>query len=70
MLQFKNPNGVIIDKTAYECECGDIYYNEKKVGVLELESDSALGSYYHITLDNGKEFHDHYFDEKDIIKHI
>ena len=43
---------------------------KKKVGVFELESDSALGSYYHITLDNGKEFHDHYFDEKDIIKHI
>ena len=70
MLQFKNPSGVVIDKTAYHCECGDVYYNEKKVGVFELESDSALGSYYHITLDNGKEFHDHYFDEKDIIKHI
>ena len=70
MLQFKNPNGVVINKTTYECECGDVYYNEKKVGVFELESDSALGSYYHITLDNGKEFHDHYFDEKDIIKHI
>jgi len=45
MLQYKNPNGVVIDKNGYDCECGDIFYKEKKVGTFELESDSALGSY-------------------------
>jgi len=70
MLQYKNSKGVLVDKNGYDCECGDIFYKEKKVGIFELENDSALGSYYHITLDSGKQFHDHYHDDNDIIKHL
>ena len=70
MLQYKDSKGNIVERTNYDLECGDIYYNNKKVGVFELESDSALGSYYHITLDNGKQFHDHYHDDNDIVSEL
>jgi hypothetical protein len=52
-------------------ENGDVFYNDTKNRcVSSIEHDSNLGSYYLIILNNGKEFHDHYFEDKDIIKHI
>jgi hypothetical protein len=70
MLIYKDYYGIEVDKTGYDIEGGNVLYKNEKVGVFELESDSALGSYYLITLNNGKQFHDHYFEDKDIIKHI
>ncbi len=69
-LILKDKKGNEIDKSSYDVESGNIFYKEKKVGIFELENDSALGSYYHITLDSGKQFHDHYHDDNDIIKHL
>ena len=68
MFIFKNKKGKVIDKTGYDEEKGNIYYNNKKVGTFELENDSALGSYYLYTIDDGSQYHDHYFEDKDIIK--
>ena len=68
MFILKNKKGGVVDKTSYEEEKGNIYYNNKKVGVFELEHDSALGSYYLYTIDTGGQYHDHYFEDKDIIK--
>ena len=62
-LILKNKKGKVIDKCGYEEEGGNIFYKEKKVGTFELEHDSALGSYYLYTIDNGKQYHDHYFIE-------
>ena len=70
MLIYKDYYGEKVDKTGYDIEGGNVFYNNKKVGVFELESDSALGSYYLITLNNGEQFHDHYFEDKDIIAKI
>jgi len=70
MLIYKNREGNVVDKTGYKEEGGYVFYDNKKVGWFELESDSALGSYYLITLNNGKQFHDHYFEDKDIIAKI
>ncbi len=70
MLQYKNKKGEIIEKYEDDCESGEVFYNNKKVGLFEIEHDSNLGSYYHIVLHNGKGFHDHYHDDNDIIKHI
>ena len=66
-LILKNKKGKVIDKCGYEEESGNIFYKEKKVGTFELEHDSALGSYYLYTIDNGKQYHDHYFIEETII---
>ena len=68
MFILKNKKGGVVDKTSYDEEKGNIYYNNKKVGVFELEHDSALGSYYLYTMDNGKQYHDHYFIEEKIIQ--
>ena len=68
MFILKNKKGEVVDKTSYDEEKGYIYYNNKKVGVFELEHDSALGSYYLYTIDNGKQYHDHYFIEEKIIQ--
>ena len=70
MLIYKDRYGVEVDKTGYDIEGGNVIYKNKKIGVFELESDSALGSYYLITLSNGNQFHDHYFEDKDIISKI
>ena len=70
MLIYKDYFGVEVDKTGYKVEGGNVLYKGKKVGVFELESDSALSSYYLITLNNGEQFHDHYFEDKDIIAKI
>jgi hypothetical protein len=70
MLIYKNREGNVVDKTGYEEEGGFVFYDNRKVGVFELENDSALGSYYLITLNNGRQFHDHYFEDKDIIAKI
>jgi hypothetical protein len=67
-LILKNKKGKVIDKCGYEEEGGNIFYKEKKVGTFELEHDSALGSYYLYTIDNGKQYHDHYFIEETIIQ--
>ena len=68
MFILKNKKGEVVNKTSYDEEKGNIYYNNKKVGVFELEHDSALGSYYLYTIDNGKQYHDHYFIEEKIIQ--
>jgi len=68
MFILKNKKGAVVNKTSYDEEKGNIYYNNKKVGVFELEHDSALGSYYLYTIDNGKQYHDHYFIEEKIIQ--
>jgi len=68
MFILKNKKGEVVNKTSYDEEKGNIYYNNKKVGVFELEHDSALGSYYLYTMDNGKQYHDHYFIEEKIIQ--
>ena len=68
MFILKNKKGGVVDKTSYNEEKGNIYYNNKKVGTFELENDSALGSYYLYTIDDGNQYHDHYFEDKDIIK--
>jgi len=70
MLVYKNREGNVVDKTGYEEEGGFVFYENRKIGVFELEHDSALGSYYLITLSNGNQFHDHYFEDKDIIAKI
>ena len=70
MLQYKNKNGDTIERYEDDCDSGDVFYNDKKVGTFDIEHDSNLGSYYLIVLDSGKEFHDHYFSDSDIIKHL
>jgi hypothetical protein len=70
MLVYKNKEGEIIEKYENDSENGDVFYNDKKIGTFDIEHDSNLGSYYLIILNNGKEFHDHYFEDKDIIKHL
>ena len=70
MLIYKNREGNVVDKTGYEEEGGFVFYENRKIGFFELNHDSALGSYYLIILNNGQQFHDHYFEDKDIIKHI
>jgi hypothetical protein len=67
MLIYKNKKGDIVDKNSYDEEEGNIFL---KIGIFELNYDSALGSYYLITLDNGEQFHDHYFEDKEIINKI
>jgi hypothetical protein len=59
MLIYKNKKGDIVDKTGYDEEEGNIFLKDQKIGIFELNHDSALGSYYLITLDNGEQFHDH-----------
>ena len=66
-LVFKNAKGKVIDKTGYDEEKGNIYYNKKKVGEFSLNSDSHLGSYYLLQV-GGEEYHDHYFTEESIIQ--
>ena len=68
MLQYKNKKGDIIERYEDDCESGDVFYNNKKVGTFELNHDSNLGSYYLYIMNEGREFHDHYFEDKDIIK--
>jgi len=68
MFILKNKKGGVVDKTSYDEEKGNIYYNNKKVGTFELNHDSNLGSYYLYIMNDGREFHDHYFEDKDIIK--
>ena len=46
MFILKNKKGGVVDKTSYDEEKGNIYYNNKKVGTFELNHDSNLGSYY------------------------
>ena len=70
MLQYKNKNGDTIQRYEDDCDSGDVFYNDIKVGTFDIEHDSKLGSYYHITLNSGKQFHDHYHDDNDIIKHL
>jgi hypothetical protein len=70
MLIYKNKKGDIVDKTGYDEEEGNIFLKDQKIGIFELNHDSALGSYYLITLDNGEQFHDHYFEDKEIINKI
>lgn len=70
MLIYKNKKGDIVDKTGYDEEEGNIFLKDQKIGIFELNHDSALGSYYLITLDNGEQFHDHYFEDKEIISKI
>ena len=67
-LILKNKKGKVIEKCGYDEQDGNIFYKEKKVGVFELEHDSALGSYYLYTIDNGKQYHDHYLIEETIIE--
>jgi len=67
MFIFKNKKGKVIDKTGYDEEKGNIYYNKKKVGEFYLNSDSHLGSYYLLQV-GGEEYHDHYFAEETIIQ--
>ena len=67
-LILKDKKGKVIDKCGYDEEKGDIFYNNKKIGIFELEHDSALGSYYLYTLDKGQQYHDHYFTDENIIK--
>ena len=66
-LILKNKKGKVIDKCGYDEEKGNIFYKEKKVGSFELEHDSALGSYYLYILNNGQQYHDHYFIDETII---
>jgi hypothetical protein len=70
MLQYKNKNGDTIERYEDDCDEGDLFFNDKKVGIFTIEHDSKLGSYYHITLNNGKQFHDHYFDDYDLVCEI
>ena len=70
MLIYKNREGNVVDKTGYEEEGGFVFYENRKIGFFELNHDSALGSYYLIILNNGQQFHDHYFEDKDIIAKI
>jgi len=73
MLIYKDEKGKVIkdeDHTTSMYPYGDegtIWYKGKEVGEWTSESDSKLGSYFHLTIKD-KEFHDHYFTEKDIIK--
>ena len=48
-------------------EDGLVFYNDNVVGSWSFEHDSRLGSYVSKIINN-KEFHDHYHNEKDIIK--
>jgi hypothetical protein len=50
MLIYKNKKGDIVDKTGYDEEEGNIFLKDQKIGIFELNHDSALGSYYLITL--------------------
>jgi hypothetical protein len=50
-----------------DCEEGDIFFKGKKVGEFTTEHDSHLGTYRLLKVKK-KEFHDHYFEDKDIIK--
>ena len=67
-LILKSKKGKVIEKCGYDEEEGNIFYKEKKVGTFELEHDSALGSYYLYTINNGQQYHDHYFIDETIIK--
>ena len=68
MFILKNKKGGVVEKTSYEEEEGNIYYNNKKVGTFELNHDSNLGSYYLYIMNDGQEFHDHYTNDIRIIK--
>ena len=67
-LILKSKKGKVIEKCGYDEEGGNIFYKEKKVGTFELEHDSALGSYYLYTINNGQQYHDHYFIDETIIQ--
>ena len=67
-LILKSKKGKVIDKCGYDEEEGNIFYNNKKIGIFELEHDSALGSYYLYTIDSGEQYHDHYYTDEKIIK--
>tara|TARA_R110000782_G_scaffold176852_1_gene267818 strand:- start:40 stop:267 length:228 start_codon:yes stop_codon:yes gene_type:complete len=69
-LILKDKKGNVIDKTGYNVESGDIFYKENKVGTFEQAHDSNLGTYYLYIMNNGEEYHDHYADEKEIIKEM
>jgi hypothetical protein len=67
-LVLRDKYGTEVDKTGYDIEGGNIFYKEIKVGIFEQAHDSNLGTYYLYIMNNGEEFHDHYANEKDILK--
>ena len=68
-LNYKTKDGEEIGSlySNMDCEEGDIFFSDKKVGSFISEHDSHLGTYRLLNV-NGKEFHDHYFDSDDIIR--
>ena len=67
-LVLRDKYGTEVDKTGYNIEGGNIFYKAIKVGTFEQQHDSNLGTYYLYIMNNGREFHDHYFSEEDILK--
>ena len=68
-LYYKTKDGEILDDlySNMDCEKGDIFFKDKKVGGFTTEHDSHLGTYRLLNVKK-KEFHDHYFDSADIIR--
>jgi len=63
-LILTDKKGNDVDKSSYEVDGGDIFYQENKVGTFEQAHDRNSGTYYLDIRNSGKKNNKHYTHEK------